>query len=321
MTPAAFRPAWWLPSPHLQTIWPTLLRRGLRVEARSERLELPDGDFVDLAWVGPDSGPIVVVLHGLEGSLRSPYARGILRAIAARGWRGVLMHFRGCSGEPNRLPRGYHSGDTGDIAYLVETLRARAPATPIAAVGYSLGGNALLKWLGELGSDNPLIAAVAVSAPFELASAAARLERGISRLYQAWLLRHSRQAVLRKVRLGILPPSFRDVGRLRTFRAFDDRVTAPLHGFAGVDDYYARASSRQYLGEIRAPALILHARDDPFLTPAAIPARCELSPSVHLELSDHGGHVGFITGVLPGRARYWLDGRIMAFLGEHLPRP
>jgi hypothetical protein len=232
----------------------------------------------------------------------------------------VLLHFRGCSGEPNRLPRSYHSGETGDLRAVIAMLRRREPAVPLAAVGYSLGGNALLKWLGESGSRD-LACAVAVSVPFDLARAADRLERGLSRLYQWWFLRSLRASVLGKVRLGRLPATLSAVGELRTLRAFDDAVTAPLHGFTDAADYYGRSSSRQYLGGIAVPTLVLHARDDPFLSADAIPEPSELSACTRLELSAHGGHVGFVAGLLPWHARYWLEERIPAFLRAHLPPP
>jgi predicted alpha/beta-fold hydrolase len=307
-----FRPAWWLRNPHLQTAWSRLTRRRPRIALRQERLELPDGDFIDLSWTPGTHGPIVIVLHGLQGSSRSPYARGILRAVHRRGWRGLLMHFRGCSGEPNRLPRSYHSGDTGDVAYLAERLQDRWPGVPLLAVGYSLGGNVLLKWLGETGSASPLTAAAAISVPFLLGDAADRLEAGLSRVYQWMFLRDLRAAVLRKRRHMHVPGIPAELRGLHTFRAFDDQVTAPLHGFRDVEDYYARASCRQYLSGIRVPTLIVHALDDPFMRPGTAPRVGELPPAVTLELSPHGGHVGFIGG--PTLPRYWLEQRVPAFL-------
>lgn len=188
ITTSQFQAARWLPGPHAQTIWPQLFRRQQTFALTSERLELPDADFVDLCWTKNNSGPIVAVFHGLEGSINSPYALGIMAAIQARGWRAVFMHFRGCSNEFNRLDRNYHSGDTGDIAYLLNTLRERNPDSPIAAVAYSLGGNALLKYLGEFPAMNNLSAAVAISVPFLLGVGADRLNQGISKLYQRHLI-------------------------------------------------------------------------------------------------------------------------------------
>ena len=317
ISPSDFRPAWWLPNAHLQTLWPTLFRRGLKAALRRERLELPDGDFLDLDWTAGDTGPIVVVLHGLEGSSRSPYAQGILSALHEGGWRAVLMHFRGCSGEPNRLTRWYHSGETSDLALVVEWLRQRR--APLAAVGFSLGGNVLLKWLGERGEQAPLAAAVAVSVPFDLKQCAIRLETSFSRLYQWKLLRSLQRNIRRKFSLLPCPVALADLRRAKTFREFDDLITAPLHGFVSADDYYARSSSRQYLKGIRIPTLILHALDDPFMTPDAVPRASELSPSVTLELSVRGGHVGFVEGTWPWTPNYWLEHRIPRYLSAYLP--
>lgn len=315
--PAQFTPAWWCRGPHLQTLWSSAFRRPPAIDLRRERLELPDGDFLDLDWTTGTRGPIVLVLHGLEGSSRSKYARGLLRRVAARGWRGVLMHFRGCSGEPNRLVRSYHSGETSDLARVVAYLRAHEPETPLAAVGFSLGGNALLKWLGETGRRAPLAAAVAVSVPLLLARAADRLEIGFSRLYQWHLLRSLKRSVRIK-RQRVALPLRADVATLNSFWEFDEHVTAPLHGFRGADHYYAESSSKPYLRRIAVPTLLIQARDDPFLWPDVLPTPEELSASVTLEVPDHGGHVGFVAGRLPWRARYWLEERIPEYLENFL---
>ncbi len=327
-----FRAPWWLRNPHLQTLWQRFARRRPLVALRRERLELPDGDFLDLDWArpldgsepaGPDAHgaagtPLVVVLHGLEGSSASPYAQGMLAAVAARGWRGVVLHFRGCSGELNRLPRSYHSGETGDIAYVLELLRGRHPQAPRAAIGYSLGGNVLLKYLGERGEAAGLDAAAAVSVPFLLHDSAERLDRGFSRFYQKLLVGSLTQKVAQKFAHMPSPIALDGVAASRNFHEFDDRVTAPLHGFSDAAEYYERASSRQYLKGIAVPTLIVQARDDPFMTPAVIPEAAELAPPVRLEVSDRGGHVGFVAGAAPWRPRYWLEERIPAFLAGHL---
>jgi predicted alpha/beta-fold hydrolase len=305
-TPSDFRAPWWLRSAHLQTIYAPLFRRGPSVRLERERIELEDGDFLDLDWTPGRNGPVVLVLHGLEGSSDSPYARG------------MLMHFRGCSGEPNRLPRTYHSGDTGDLAQVVDQLLGRGGITAIAAVGYSLGGNVLLKWLGERGTEAPIAAAVAVSVPFTLSRAADRLTTGLSRLYQRRLLGELCRKLRRKFSATASPIDLNRAENSRDFWEFDDAVTAPLHGFKDVHDYYTRASSRQYLRDIRVPTLMLHAEDDPFMTPDVVPSEEELSPSIRLELSTYGGHVGFIHGSLPWRPRYWLEERIPAFLATHI---
>jgi len=313
-----FQPAWWCRGPHAQTLWARLVRQAPEIRFWRERLELPDGDFIDLDWSEHGSGPIVIVLHGLEGSSDSPYARGIMQAIERRGWRGVIIHFRGCSSEPNRLARSYHSGDTGDLSHFINTLRRREPRTPLATVGFSLGGNVLLKWLGKAGGAAPLRAAVAVSVPYVLRGAAERLNHGFSRLYQWQLLRSLRGTVVEKRRRIKLPLNIQDLSTLKSFRDFDEYVTAPLHGFDGADHYYTVSSSRQYLKGITVPTLLLHARTDPFMTEKAIPGQNELSESVVLEVSTHGGHVGFVAGAWPWRARYWLEERIPAYLGQYL---
>jgi predicted alpha/beta-fold hydrolase len=315
----SFKPAWWLPGPHLQTLWPTLCRRELKnIVLQRERFELDDGDFVDLDWTEKKEGPIVLILHGLEGSVNSPYAKGMLQAIQQQGWRGVFMHFRGCSGEMNRQPRTYHSGDTNDVAKIVEVLLSREKCQRIAAVGFSLGGNVLLKWLGEVGANSPLAAAVAISVPFELSKTATRIQQGFSRVYQQYFMRTLCRKVRDKFETRPAPIELPTLEELRTLRDFDDKVTAPLHGFASAEDYYQKSSSRQFLKNITVPTLLLQAKDDPFMTMDLLPDQNELSSNVKLELTDQGGHVGFVAGSLPWRAEYWLEKRVPEFLLEHL---
>jgi predicted alpha/beta-fold hydrolase len=233
---STFRPAWWLPGPHLQTLWATFNSRAANLPLARERIDLPDGDFIDLDWGNQSSQPIVIILHGLEGSANSNYARGLLQKLNQCQLRGVVLHFRGCSGETNRALRAYHSGDTADVAAVIAILRQREPRVPIAAVGFSLGGNVLLKWLGETGEANPLCCAVAVSVPFELRKSALRLQTGFSRLYQRHLLKllckkiHAKKALQHKIK------NFPDLNSLRSIYAFDDRITAPLHDFDSADD-------------------------------------------------------------------------------------
>jgi predicted alpha/beta-fold hydrolase len=321
MTNSEFRPAWWLPGPHLQTIWPALFRARRLRNIEHERLELADGDFLDLAWSHKPAErkprPLVLVLHGLEGSLHSHYAAGILHALDQAGMDGVLMHFRGCSGEPNRLPRTYHSGDTGDLQEVVRHLRARGQ--PVAAVvGYSLGGNVLLKWLGEQRERTGIAAAVAISVPFRLDAAARRMDQGGSRLYRRYLLRRLAASYHRKWRHRPSPLGDLDAHGLRSFWDFDDRITAPLNGFLDVHDYYRRSSSHAYLRHIRVPTRIIHARDDPFMFADTPPSPDEVSDQVELLITRRGGHVGFVGGRLPWRPEYWLDRQITAFLRTQL---
>jgi len=308
---SSFRPAWWLRQPHAQTLWPVIRRRP-RLDITRERVELADGDFIDLAWSGDQERPIVMLLHGLEGGLNSHYVRGIMQALNRQGFRACLMHFRGCSGEPNRLPIAYHSGKTDDPAEVLAHIERRHGQV-FGAVGVSLGGNVLLKWLGEMGGQCPLRRAAVMSVPFVLNDAALRLSRGMSRIYERYLVSSLQRSFRRK--FAHMPcPLEVDVDRLNTFRRFDDQVTAKLHGFNDVDDYYTQASSRQYVPRIRIPTLILHAADDPFMYPDTAPAASELPPQVTLELTAHGGHVGFIGGRWPGLADYWGERRLAEWM-------
>lgn len=323
-----FKPAWWLPGRHLQTIVPNTFRRCPATPLLRERLELPDGDFVDLDWINnpitkktAPRKPLVIVLHGLEGSIESRYAAGLMHAIWQRGWRGVLLHHRGCSGVPNRQPNGYHSGQTADLDYFLHQLNTKEPDTPLAAIGYSLGGNVLLKWLGETGNDNLLVTAVAVSVPFNLATCSDEINRGLSRIYQEHLLRKLRESMARKINAGILDFPLDQLKTLKSFRAFDDVLTGPLHGYADAQDYYDKASSRQFLHNIKTPTLLIQAEDDPFMSADVIPAANELSNVSTLEVSKHGGHVGFVAGKWPWRPCYWLEKRIPDWLDKQFSHP
>lgn len=315
---STFKPAWWLPNPHLQTIWSPMFRKQPQIKTRHERLELPDGDFIDLNWFGKDVGPIVVLLHGLGGSINSHYVKGMLRAVAEKGWRGVFMHFRGCGAELNRLPRHHHSGETSDLDYVIKRIHQREPGVPMAAIGFSVGGNVLLKWLGETGINNPLKGAVAVSVPFELLNSANHVNTGMARIYQWWIIKDVRAALAKKIKLMKFPVEINadEVNAIRSFWDLDDQITAPLHGFADVYDYYLRASSRQYLKDIAVPTLMLHSSDDPFMTSDIMVRPDELSPQLTFELSQAGGHVGFVSGSLPWKAEYWLERRVPEYLQQ-----
>lgn len=320
MTSGSFRPSWWLRNRHLQTIWQSVFSSRVKLETHRERLELPDGDFVDLDWTG-EEGPIAIVLHGLEGSIRSPYVRSTLKALNLHGWQGVLMHFRGCSGETNRLMRGYHSGETGDLDYLISEIRRRYPDTPIALIGFSLGGSVMLRWLSEQGDQANVVGAVAVSVPFVLNNSVERMDKGLSRFYQRYLLSSLHRSV--RAKLACMPMDELNVNedrlqKLTTFKLFDDAITAPLHGFRDAAHYYAETSVRSRLKSITVSTLIIHSQDDPFMSKSAIPTADELSPSTQLELTKRGGHVGFISGPIPFLGRSWLARRIPAYLEEQL---
>ena len=289
------------------------MRPRPRLALERRRLELADGDFIDLA-VGRSTGPGVVVIHGLEGDLQSHYAGSLLDALDRAGFKPIFMHLRGCSGEPNRLDRGYHSGASRDLAEVLEILSADPGGGPVAAVGFSLGGNLLLKYLGE--TEHPLLdAAVAVSVPFVLRDAMLRLDIGFSRAYRTYLISKLKSSIRRKFANRPCPVDV-DLREIRDFNSFDDRITAPLNGFDGVFDYYTRASCRQFLPRITNRTLILQAADDPFMFPSTVPFEHELGPGVTLELARHGGHVGFVAGALPWRPIYWLEDRILGFLRE-----
>lgn len=312
-----FEPAWWLNNRHLQTIVPNTFRPQPKLTVRRERVELPDGDFVDADWTTGTQGPIVVLLHGLEGSIKSRYAGWMLKRLHDAGYRGVVLHFRGCSGELNRKAQGYHSGHTADFNFFIHELKQREPSTPLAALGYSLGGNALLKWLGDNPDQTLIETGVAVSVPFDLKACSTTVNIGFAKIYQYHLLKRMLQTAKHKQALihaaGLNP----DLASLRSFHDFDDALTAPLHGFTDAEHYYRECSSRPRMRNIRTPTLVLHAEDDPFMTPDTPPSSEELSPAVTLELSPNGGHVGFVSGRWPWKPEYWLETRIMAHFEEH----
>jgi uncharacterized protein len=315
-----FRTAWWLPGPHLQTVWGRLFRSRRRVALRRESLETPDGDELLLDHAaGPAEGPRLLVLHGLEGSSHSVYVQGLMEEAVRRGFRAVALNFRSCARDPrdlsrmlpNRRPRLYHSGETADLDFVVRTLSAREPDSKIAVVGVSLGGNVLLKWLGERAGEAGVVAAASLSAPFDLAESAAHLESFVGRLYVgsflATLKRKTRETAQR------FPEAARkiDVARAlaaRSFREFDDAANAPLHGFAGADDYYRRSSSQAYLSRIAVPTLCLSSEDDPFLPSRAVfRAQAAASPQVEFRVTPKGGHIGFVSGAVPWRPGYWAE--------------
>lgn len=314
----SYRAPRWLVGGHAQTIYPLLIKPDAQA-LRRERWATPDGDFIDLDWTPTPAttstpAPVVTLFHGLEGSSNSHYARSLMRAVAARGWTGVVAHFRGCSGEPNRLPRAYHSGDSDEIDWILRRLRQTHPASPLYAVGVSLGGNALAKWLGEREgeAEKVVTAAAAVSAPYDLTACGHHLGRGFNRVYTEYFLRTLKPGS--QAKLGRFPGLF-DEKKLRDARTlydFDNAVTAPLHGFKDADDYWRRASSKPWLGGIRLPTLLLNAQNDPFLPASALPATSDVSAHVVREFPHEGGHVGFVSGGLPGRLD-WLPARLLHF--------
>jgi predicted alpha/beta-fold hydrolase len=311
-----FSPSPWLPGAHAQTVYASLLAPRPAVAWRRARWSTPDGDFVDVDFAGPAGcSPLLVVFHGLEGNSGSHYARHLAARALASGWSAAVPHFRGCSGEPNLLPRAYHSGDTAELDWMLERLLACANGQPVHAVGVSLGGNVLLRWLGERGraACATLGSAAAVCAPLDLNAAGSALERGFMKLYAWNFLRTLRTKALEKS--ARFPGRF-DANRIRaarSLREFDDAYTAPAHGYLDVDDYWTRASSRPILADIQVPTLLLNALDDPFLPSSALPAARDLPSWFDVDRPDHGGHVGFVRGAPPGDVG-WLATRIADFL-------
>ena len=283
---------------------------------RREIRELPDGDFVEVDVLEAPAGAAhVLVLHGLEGSSRSGYVGAILAGVARRGWGALALNFRSCGDLVNRLPRSYHAGDTADVAHVLASLRARTTG-PLFAVGFSLGGNVLCRLLAEQGEASPLVAAVSISAPYDLLACARALDRGrgVGIVYRYRFLRALRAKAIVKARRH---PGLADLAAIRASRgieAFDHVFTGPVHGFAGSADYYARASSAPRLGEIRRPTLLLTAADDPFVPGAAFPREAAAAnPCLTVVLTEQGGHVGFVAGSIL-RPVFWAEERALAFL-------
>lgn len=317
--PTRCRPAWWLPGGHLQTLGGKYLRPVPALSLTRERWETPDGDFLDLDF-GPDSDPsqpLVLILHGLEGFSRRPYVLHAMGVLAEGGISSVALNFRGCSGEPNRLPRLYHSGDTEDPRWVLTRLRHRRPDRPLGALGFSLGGNVLLKLLGEAedGGSNGVMAAATISVPFDLEAGVRHLEGTFpGRFYTDYFLKSLKAKIWAKEDLLAPILDLPAVLESRSLRAFDELATGPLHGFSGAAEYYARSSSHQFLPGIRVPTLLVQSQNDPFLPKRAIPWEA-FSANPHLRplVSPGGGHVGFLEGRVPGRPRFWAEERVREF--------
>ena len=327
---AGFRPARWLPGAHLQTLWSRTLRRGPRVRMRREVWDTPDGDELHLDFIdGPPGSPLLLALHGLEGCSQSLYIHGLLDRARRRGWRGIALNFRSCAVPPgkgrgdflmNRGKRLYHMGETEDLDWVVETLAGREPDLRLALTGVSMGGNVLLKWLGEREASVPEIvrAATAISTPYDLAAAADHLESGLGPLYTRYFLGSLKEKALRYAERYPGVVDVDGVGAARTFRAYDDAAVAPIHGFADAADYYARTSSMGFLEQIRVPTLLISAADDPFLPAEILDEVRERSPTcVECFFTEAGGHVGFVTGP-PWAARSWAEDRAVDFLARRI---
>lgn len=321
----SYSPARWLPGPHLMTIFARLARGPSGLAPQRERWELDDGDFLDVDRHGDPAAPAVVVLHGLEGSSRAPYVLRLVAACLAQGLSAVALNFRGCSGERNRLPRLYHSGETGDLARVVARLVGERPGRPLGVAGFSLGGNVVAKWLGELGDALPpeVRGGAVISAPFDLARCADAIDGsgGMARLYRARFLRTLRAKAIDKTRrFDGLPFTAAEVRACDTFARFDDVVTSRLHGFDGARDYWTRCSSGPSLGGLRRPLLAIAADDDPIVPGDTLPREAARRlPALTLETYPAGGHVGFVSG-RPWRFEFFAEARAAAFLRDALRR-
>ena len=318
-----YRAPRWLPGGNVQTIWPALFARrfhGPRPVFRRERWTTPDSDFIDADWLGEDlNAPLLVLFHGLEGSSSSHYAQAFAHWAREHGWRFVIPHFRGCSGELNLAPRAYHSGDFEEIGWMLAQVRARHTGA-IAAVGVSLGGNALLRWAEEAGESaaQTLRAVAAVSSPIDLTAGGHAIGRGFNRqTYTRMFLRSMKPKALRKLAQH---PGLFDRDRMlaaRDLYAFDNVFTAPLHGFRDTDDYWQRGSAKPHLALIRIPALVLNARNDPFVPASSLPQAHEVGARITLWQPAHGGHVGFPGGGWPGHV-LTLPEQVMGWIGCQL---
>ena len=315
IAPSTYTPPWYFKQRHLHTIFPSLCRNVRRVAWTRERLDTPDGDFIDLDWARGAATQLVIAIHGLEGSSRSKYIPGLMHAFRRRGWDGVAYNLRSCSGEPNRLLRFYHAGDSADLETVVRHVLTRTPYTQVALVGFSIGGNILLKYLGEQGAALPsaIRAAAAISAPCDLASSAEQLSTRANRLYLRQFLESFRAKI--RTKMCQFPGQISDAGfdEITSFKTYDDRYTAPLHGFANATDYWAQCSAKPWLPAIRIPTLLLSALDDPFLSAACYPfAEAQQNAALYLETPDFGGHVGFVAR--HPNQEYWHETRITAFV-------
>ena len=318
-----YSPAWWIPGGHLQTLWGKIFRRQPPAPTILERWDTPDGDFLEIHRLAAErDAPRVLLLHGLEGTVRSHYAQGLLNEAARRGWGADLLIFRSCGSELNRTRRFYHSGETSDLGFALDRILDEFPASPLALAGVSLGGNVLLKFLGERAGNLPLqlMAAAAISVPFDLARSATRINHGFSKFYQRFFLNSLRKKAQEKAR------RFPDIGSqdriaaLRTLEDFDNLITGPLHGFKNAQDYYARSSSLPYLKNIRLNTLLVSAVDDPMLPPEVLDEVREVAvhnPALRVDFVEKGGHAGFVTGSVPWRPFYYAEHRVGEFFAEH----
>lgn len=320
---STFKPAWWLTNRHLQTILPRVYPVACDFYPFHHDFELSDGDFIEITWskrpqaTTEDTSPIVIVLHGLEGSFESFYAKRMMNSTFNQGWTSVLMHFRDCGEKRNRKLKSYHSGQTSDLAEFVDYLSSEFPNRPIYAIGFSLGGNVLAKYLGEY-QDSKLSGAVVISAPLELEECANSVNQGFSKIYQKYLVNKLKVSAQQKIALftgkEAIPIDESRLNEITSLIDFDQEYTAPINGFASGKEYYRISSSRQFLSSIATPTLVIHSKDDPFMNEKVIPSEGELSASVRFELSEKGGHVGFLAGNNPLKPEFWLETRSIEYI-------
>ena len=318
-----FNPKGLLKNRHIQTLYATFFRKPLLTETTLERFTLSDGDFVECVWnkqPPSDNTPIVTIFHGLAGSINSPYIQGLMHQLDKNGFASVVMHFRGCYKEKNLRPRAYHSGDTQDAKEWIEYLQKNYPNSPLHTVGFSLGGNMMLKLLGEYGKHSPISSAVSISAPLQLDISADTIEKGFAKNYQEYLLKPLRATLIDKYKKFDMQKEIgideNDVCKIKTIREFDENYTSVMHGFKNAKEYYQKCSAKQFLKYITTPTLIIHALDDPFMTPKILPDEKEISYAVELIVLENGGHVGFVDGTLFNPC-YWLDKYISDYIYKY----
>ncbi len=314
----SFAPSFGLRNKHIQTMYSSLFRKFSKIDFKKERFELRDGDFLEPYYLlsKKKNAPFVILFHGLAGSYKSPYIQGMMQTLHTLGFNSVVMHFRGCATQENNLPRSYHSGDTQDAKEFIQHIEQRFQPPKLYAIGYSLGANMLLKLLAEYQNKSPFTKAVAVSAPMKLDLCANQMQKGFSKFYQHILLKELKSSLLKKYETfdmeSLLKLKKDEISKLKTFWEFDNSYTAPIHGFASAQEYYQKSSSFGYLKQIVTPTLLIHAQDDPFMTPEVIPSRDDISSYIELEVLHYGGHVGFISGSL-FKPEYWLEKRVVHY--------
>lgn len=319
-TDSKFQPCRFFANGHLQT-WAGALLPRTPQKTNLEHLHLPDGDILELHWLdaAKADAPILLLLHGLEGSVHSPYIQGMLDLARKNNWRAIAPHLRGSSGRINNLPESYHAGRTDDLETIFQHVYSRFPNARCAAVGYSLGGNLLLKYLGENPSQDFIKAAVGVSVPFDLEATVEKLGDSVGKLYEKLFVQQLKNTISQKIALNMaMPVDEKSLANIKTVYDFDDKITAPLHQFLNAKDYYQKSSCIHFLPHIETPTLIIHAKDDPMIPARSIPTSAQVSPKVILDIQQHGGHVGFISCKTLGTLHHWLEDRILPYLSQYL---